>query len=77
MCAVSMVHDAFQRIEPQQWTWPLFNDYRDLIRRLDDLERRMGVAECHDPAKAEWMLKVEDRLKQLERVTGPVDVGST
>jgi hypothetical protein len=67
MCAVSAVHDNYSIGVPlQQWTRPLFNEYQDIIARLDALDKKLGQKECEDPSKAAWMREVEKRLSALE-----------
>jgi hypothetical protein len=66
MCMVSVVMDYGRNIPQQQWTTPLWNDFSEVIRRLDALDKKLGEPECHDPAKAAWMREVEARLAKLE-----------
>lgn len=44
----------------------MFNEFKEIIRRLDDLDEKLGQPDCHDPAKAAWMREVEARLEKLE-----------
>jgi hypothetical protein len=67
MCAVSAVHDNYHwNVPQQQWTQPLFNEYQDIIRRLDALDKKLGQKDCEDPSKAHWMAEVQARLSKLE-----------
>lgn len=67
MCAVSMVHDYMRRNVPlDQWTRPLFNEYQEIISRLDRLDEKFHQPDCPDPEKAAWMAEVERRLLLLE-----------
>lgn len=67
MCSVSVIQDYMnQRTTPTQWTRPMFNEFKEIIRRLDDLDEKLGQPDCHDPAKAAWMREVEARLEKLE-----------
>jgi hypothetical protein len=67
MCSVSVVQDYMRReVAPNQWTRPMFNEYKEILKRLEALDERLGQADCEDPAKATWMREVEDRLKALE-----------
>ena len=68
MCAVSMIFDNYrQNTQPAQWTWPMVNDFTEIIKRLDELDKKLGIQECHDPAKAEWLKAIEERLAKLEQ----------
>ena len=73
MCMVSMVMDTAAKFPAAGWTldtWQLFNQ---VLRRLDELDRKLGQPDCHDPRKAEWMRSVEERLRCLEEAaTSPV-----
>lgn len=67
MCAVSAIHDYYRTNVPiDQWTVSRFNEYKDIVRRLDELDKKLSQPDCDDPAKAAWMREVEARLKVLE-----------
>lgn len=67
MCSVSVIQDYMsQRTTPAQWTRPMFNEYKEILRRLDKLDEKLGQPDCEDPAKAAWMREVETRLDKLE-----------
>ena len=83
MCAVSMVNDHYNHLAtnvPQPWLWnqalppslpwtnESFSDLKDILKRLEQLDKKLGLANCEDPKKARWMKAVEKRLKQLEKV---------
>jgi len=81
MCAVSMVYDRFGTggPNPPPYVWPqtlpstlpwtpdAFAELKEIIKRLDALDKKLGLAECEDPKKAKWMATIEKRLKKLER----------
>jgi len=48
------------------WTRDTFEEYKEIIRRLGELDRKLAQPECEDPAKAAWMADVERRLALLE-----------
>lgn len=66
MCMVSNIMDYGKTIPAQQWTPSAWFDFQEIIRRLDALDKKLDQPECHDPAKAEWMKAVEQRLADLE-----------
>lgn len=67
MCAVSEVHDYMARNVPlDAWTRPVFNEFQEVIGRLDALDKKLGQPDCHDPEKAAWMEEVERRLQKIE-----------
>lgn len=49
------------------WDRAALDDLKDIIKRLDALDKKLGLAECEDPKKAEWMKGIEERLAALER----------
>ena len=62
-----MVHDyARERINPIQWTPSIWIDFTEILRKLDELDKKLGQPECHDPAKAAWMKEIEAKLAALE-----------
>ena len=66
MCTVSMVYDFARTIPQEQWTRPQFGEFQDLIRRLDEIDRKLGLADCADPEKAKFLESIEKRLKAIE-----------
>ena len=68
MCVVSVVSDwASTTVPVTTWTTSNWGEYQEIIRRLEELDRKLGFANCEDPAKQAWMENVEKRLKKLER----------
>lgn len=63
MCVVSMVYLAGAQIPPADWTWPAWVDFQALLQRAQDLDRKLGQPECHDPDKAAWTQEIEERLE--------------
>lgn len=66
MCVVSAVYDAAMQIPIQHWTQPLFQDFTSLVRRIQELEDKLGVERCAREEKAKFLAAVEKRLKKLE-----------
>lgn len=66
MCVTSVVMDYGKTIPLDQWTQPVWHDFKEVLRRLDQLDEKLSQPECHDPAKAAWMREVEERLAKLE-----------
>lgn len=68
MCSVSAVHDYMRTQVPAgTWTRPQFDEYKEIIRRLDALDTKLGQPECDNEDKTKWMLEVEKRLDEMER----------
>jgi hypothetical protein len=78
MCAVSAVHDYYGNrpnlwptpglagVAGPQWTPQTLIDFKDIIKRLEALDAKLGEPDCVDPAKEAWVAEVEKRLKALE-----------
>ena len=79
MCAVSMVYDLYRQPNTDPIPWPstvpatlpwsfdTFEQLKDIIKRLDSLDKKLGLEHCEDPSKALWMEAIEKRLAELER----------
>ena len=68
MCSVSVMQEYMRTNVPlQQWTPDTFGEYKEILRRLNDLDAKLNQPDCEDPAKAAWMREVEERLDSLER----------
>ena len=73
MCTVSMIHDWAKNIPDPQWTRPMFNEYNELIRRLDEIDKKLGLANCEDPEKAAFIKRIEKRLNKLEKLVEKIE----
>ena len=74
MCTYSMVHDWAQTIPLDTWTRPLFSEYQELIRRLEEIDKKLNLPECN-PNKGEFIKEIEKRLDRLEKTIGLSDNG--
>lgn len=67
MCSVSAIFDYGRTQVPiQDWTRPAFNEFQEIIRRLEHLDELLAQPDCEDARKAQWMNEVEARLDALE-----------
>jgi tetrahydromethanopterin S-methyltransferase subunit G len=66
MCAVSAVYDAMKTVPLEQWTWPTFNEMKEILDKLNEIDRKLGQPDCEDPSKADILKTIEDRLRKLE-----------
>jgi hypothetical protein len=66
MCMVSVVSDYGMTITPNTWTRDTFSEYQEILKRIGDLDAKLGQPDCVDPAKEAWMREVERRLSALE-----------
>lgn len=67
----------YQPIQPMPWpqtvpqTLPwspdAFKLLQEIMEKMKQLDDRLGLADCEDPKKAEWMKDIEKRLKNVEK----------
>lgn len=69
MCMVSAVVDYGKGIPQQTWTPSLWAEYREIIRRLDAIDKKLDERDCDKPRG--WMREVEERLARLEAEPTP------
>lgn len=67
MCMVSVMSVAGAQIPVMDWTRPAFNEYQEILKRIEALDKKLGQPDCVDPAKEAWMKQVEERLSALEQ----------
>lgn len=66
MCMVSVMSVAGGSVPLHDWTRPAFNEFQEILKRIDKLDTKLGQPDCVDPAKEAWMREVEERLSKLE-----------
>lgn len=66
MCMVSVVYDYGRTVPQTSWTPDTWSQFQEILKRIDELDKKLGEPECHDPMKAAWVKEVEERLKKLE-----------
>lgn len=67
VCSVSVIQDyARQQVPQQQWTVPAWDQFKEILTRLEKLDTMLAQPDCKDPAKAAWMREIEARLSKLE-----------
>jgi hypothetical protein len=49
------------------WTPEAYKLLQDIMERMKKLDEKLGLPDCEDPKKAEWMKSVEQRIKKLEK----------
>jgi len=70
-----MVYDNYKPIDLNKWTWTqtnlvppktpldLFEELCEAAKRLD---AALGLADCEDPSKMEWLEKVKQQVRDHE-----------
>ena len=71
MCVTSVIQDFAGQLPQHIWTRDTFSEYQEILRRLGELDRKLGQPDCVDPAKEAWMRDVERRLMDLEAKARP------
>jgi sugar phosphate isomerase/epimerase len=68
MCMVSMVVDQL----PKQWgqidQWPYQQtvDVREVLKKLAEIDEKLGAKDCYEPKKDEVIKQLQARIKELE-----------
>ena len=66
MCAVSVVLDYMdKRVPLESWTIPIYSDFQEIIRRLEELDKKLDQADCIDPRKEKLLGRIERHLEAL------------
>lgn len=73
MCMVSMMVDNARTQWPPVNQCPLQPavDLTDIIRRLSEIDNKMGAKDCYDPKKDEFIQQLQDRIAELEKQVKP------
>ena len=67
MCAYSMMADFAQEWIPQRtWTRPMLSEYQQIIDLLKSMDKKLGIPDCGEEEKTEFLKNIEKRLKALE-----------
>lgn len=69
MCVVSnMIDTAREQWPPiQTWPAPVPQEMQEIIRRLADIDRKLGAKDCYDPKKEQFLKDLSDRVAKLEK----------
>lgn len=49
------------------WNQDSFKLLQEIMEKMKQLDEKLGLANCEDPKKAEWMKTIEKRLAKLEK----------
>jgi hypothetical protein len=49
------------------WNEDSFKLLQEIMEKMKKLDEKLGLPDCEDPKKAEWMESIEKRLKKLEK----------
>jgi len=78
-----MVYDHYGQQPNQPFQWPpalpptlpwtpeLLEELKKVMKRLDEIDKKLGLEHCEDPNKAKWMKAIEKRLKKVEKAKQP------
>jgi|HubBroStandDraft_4_1064222.scaffolds.fasta_scaffold04643_1 hypothetical protein len=70
MCFVSVVTASIpnQYLAPiSQWDFQTVNDFQEVIKRLDAIDKRLGARDCVDPVKEKFFEELAARVAVLEK----------
>lgn len=66
MCVVSFVYELAQTAPQVWWTAPKLDEYREIMKHLEDIDRKLGQPDCGVKHREEFERRIEERLKKLE-----------
>lgn len=69
MCAVSAIINQVQTQFPplQAWPRPALYDLREVIARLDAIDKRLAAKDCYERTKDEFLRALEQRIAEIEK----------
>ena len=66
MCAVSVILGYMdQQVSLESWTRPVYDDFRQIIQQLEELDRKLNQPDCTDPQKKKILKRIEEQLDRL------------
>lgn len=75
MCIVSAVSEALpkQNIPWQQWPTQQILDLSEVIKKLDSIDKKLGLKDCNDSLKESFLSELANRVEAIEkRLTTPL-----
>jgi hypothetical protein len=69
MCVVSNMMDSARYQWPPISTWPVqtVTDFSEIIKKLSEIDKKLGAKDCYDPKKEAFLKELDDRLKAIEK----------
>lgn len=75
MCIVSVISEALpnQGILWQYWPPQQILDLSEVIKKLDSIDKKLGLKDCNDPIKESFLSELAKRVEAIEkRLTTPL-----
>ena len=54
-------------IPVREWTWPQFNEFEDILRRVKELEEKVGGCPCPNEDKTAFLVDIKRRLEAIDK----------
>ena len=51
------------------WTADTFQLLKEIMAKMKELDSKLGLKDCEDPKKAQWMKSIERRVEKVEQAT--------
>jgi hypothetical protein len=67
MCTVSNIVDFGRQMPPNSWDHNNWHQFQLLLQKMAEIDAKLGLIDCEDAAKKEWMKGIEERLAKLEK----------
>lgn len=66
MCTVSAIYESAKQVPLQEWTWPAWEGFQEIVEKARKFDEMMGLPDCEDPAKEAVLRQILERLEALE-----------
>jgi hypothetical protein len=57
------------------WSREQFDEAMEILRRIKEMEDKLGGCPCEDPSKLDFLKRIEERLDRLEQAKKEADNG--
>jgi len=61
--------------QPSLWTREQYEEAMDILRRIKEMEDRLGGCPCEEPGKLDFLKAIEERLTRLEQAQKEAEDG--
>ena len=51
----------------REWTWPQFSEFEDILRRVKELEDKVGGCPCPNEDKTAFLDDIKRRLEAIDK----------
>lgn len=66
MCSVSAITEYGMRMPDNMWNQQNWPPFKQVVEKAIEFDKIADQPDCIDPAKEEWMKRIEERIQRLE-----------